>query len=198
MTANPWPSSDWMAFVAERGFIPSLALLGTFAVLFLGAFRGWRQLEDGDAVLAKLALGGTIVATMVVGAFDVSLLLAAPAFLVWTILGATSGVGSRGRDVALSRGYWALATAAAMLIMVASTVRSATQTLAMATVGRGGHTAGWVEGAVWDPGSYRINLRVAELYAARGRCTTASKYARRAVGLFPNAPGPKRIARRCD
>lgn len=198
MTANPWPSSDWMAFVAERGFIPSLALLGTFAVLFLGAFRGWRRLEDSDAVLAKLALGGTIVATMVVGAFDVSLLLAAPAFLIWTILGATSGVGSRGRDVALSRGYWALATAAAMLIMVASTVRSATQTWAMATVGRGGHTAGWVEGAAWDPGSYRINLRVAELYAGRGRCTAARKYARRAVGLFPNAPGAKGIARRCD
>jgi hypothetical protein len=67
----------------------------------------------------------------------------------------------------------------------------------MMTVGRGGKTAGWVNGAELDPGSYRINLRVADLYYRRGHCGTARGYARRAEGLFPHAPAPKRILNGC-
>ena len=59
-------------------------------------------------------------------------------------------------------------------------------------------TAGWVTGAMWDPGSYRINLRVAELYSRRGHCSVARSYARQAVSLFPHSPEAKRIARNCD
>jgi len=39
MTANPWPSSDWVAFVSERGVIPAAALFGVFIFLLLGAAR---------------------------------------------------------------------------------------------------------------------------------------------------------------
>ena len=38
---------------------------------------------------------------------------------------------------------------------------------------------------MWDPGNFRINLRVAELYSRRGHCSTARGYARQAVSLFP-------------
>jgi hypothetical protein len=55
-----------------------------------------------------------------------------------------------------------------------------------------------VAGAMWDPGSYRINLRVAELYSRRGRCSVARGYARRAVGLFPLAPEARRIRQSCE
>jgi hypothetical protein len=197
MTANPWPSSDWVAFVSERGFVAAFALLGVFAALFFGAFRRWRELADSDAILFRLALAGTIVATMVVSAFDVALLLAAPAFLVWSILGAASGGRRRGRQLSLSSRAWALVAVGTILIVVASTARSVTQTMAMSAAGQGGHTAAWVRAAKLDPGSYRINLRVAELYARRGKCAVARGYARRAVSLFPYAPAARRIARKC-
>lgn len=223
MTANPWPSSDWVALLSERGFVAAVALLLAFVTLFFRAFRGWREGGDvsptteaehldspqpsvvnservrviSDRVLLKLVLAGTIVATMVVSAFDAVLLLAAPAFLIWSILGAATGPKVRPRQLALSRKTWAIAAAGTLLIEVASTARSATQTRSMAVVGRGGQTAGWVRGAAWDPGSYRINVRVADLLSRRGRCATARRYAHRALALFPHSPAAKRIVGRC-
>ncbi len=201
-TANPWPSSDWVAFVSERGLLATLALLGVFGGLFLVSMRKWSEAPDADSVLLKIALAATIAATIVVSCFDAVLLLAAPSFLVWGILGAASG-GSRpasvsgGREVNLSSGSWKLITAVTLLVVALSVARSAAQTTAMSVIGYGGHTADWVRGAAWDPGSYRINARVAELYANRGRCEKAVPYAKRARDLFPSAVSPKRILRRC-
>ena len=198
MTANPWPSSDWVAFVSERGFVPAIALLGVFVILFFTALRRWGELENPDAVLAQCVLAGTVVATMVVSAFDVVLVLAAPAFMVWSILGATSGLRRSMREVTISPAWLTPAAAALVIAALISTARSTTQLVAMTAVGRGGFTAGWVTGAMWDPGSYRINLRVAELYSRRGRCSVARGYAHQAVSLFPHSPEAKRIARNCD
>ena len=202
MTANPWPSSDWVAFISERGLVPTLALLGVFTILFFGALRRWSELKDPDAVLAQCVLAGTIVATMVVSAFDVVLLLAAPSFLVWSILGATSGIpdmsgARRGREVKATPRTLSIAGAAIIVVVLVSAARSVTQILSMSLVGRGGLTAGWVSGAMWDPGSYRINLRVAQLYSRRGKCTFARDYARQAVALFPHSPEARRIRRSC-
>jgi O-antigen ligase len=197
MTANPWPSSDWIAFISERGIVPTVALLGVFAVLFYGSLRRWSELKSGDDVLAQLVLAGTIVATMVVSAFDVVLLLGAPAFLVWSVIGATSGIRHEGREAKLSPRSWGLTATCLLILALVSTARSATQTVSMMTVGRGGMMAGWVNGEEWDPGSYRINLKLADLYYRRGRCATAREYARRAESLFPHAPAPKRILNGC-
>jgi hypothetical protein len=237
MTANPWPSSDWVAFLSERGFIAASALLLAFVTLFFRAFRGWGSLSRAegtstsaddaemienvesigavdtadirtvdnaehirtvsDRVLLKLALAGTIVATIVVSAFDAVLLLAAPAFLIWSVVGAATGARAGARPLQLSTRAWAIAAAGTLLIVIASTARSATMTRSMAVVGRGGQTAGWVRGAAWDPGSYRINLKAAELYSRRGRCKTARPYAERAVALFPHSPAARRVSRRC-
>ncbi|HYN81484.1 MAG TPA: O-antigen ligase family protein [Gemmatimonadaceae bacterium] len=238
MTANPWPSSDWVAFVSERGFVAAIALLLVFVTLFFRAFRGWREGGDGsvagepsvpgeparppangernvpadagmvtgngvrrrvvsDRVLLKLALAGTIVATIVVSAFDAVLLLAAPAFLIWSVVGAATGGRVRPRPVELSDKAWRIAAAGTLLIVIASAARSATQMRSMAIVGRGGQTAGWLRGAAWDPASYRINIRVADLLSRRGRCATARPHARRALALFPHSPAAKRLVRRC-
>lgn len=198
MTANPWPSSDWVAFISERGIIPTIALLGGFAVLFFRALRRWNELANPDAVLAQCALAGTIVAMMVVSAFDAVLLLGAPVFLVWAVLGTTSGIRPPPRTLSVPPSALGVASVALLLMTIVSTARSVAQTVSMTMVGRGGMTAGWVSGAAWDPGSYRINLRVAELYSRRGHCSAARPYARRAVSLFPNSPQAKRIARNCD
>jgi len=241
MTANPWPSSDWVAFVSERGFVAAVALLIAFVTLFFRAFRGWREGGDvsatteperftksetlaepeaqmererlagsepplvnrerarviSDRVLLKLVLAGTIVAAMVVSAFDAVLLLAAPAFLIWSTVGAATGPRVGGRSVELSKKAWTIAAAAVLAIVIASAARSATQMRSMALVGRGGQTAGWVRAAAWDPGSYRLNLRVADLLSRRGRCATARPYANRALALFPYSAAAKRIVRRC-
>ena len=197
MTANPWPSSDWVAFISERGLVPTLSLLGVFAVLFYRSLRRWSELESGDAVLGQLVLAGTIVATMVVSAFDVVLLLGAPSLLVWSVIGATSGIRREGRESKLSPRAWGLSAAGLLLVALLSTARSATQTVSMMNVRRGGMTAGWVKGAALDPGSYRINVRLADLYYRRGHCGTARGYALRAHGLFPHASTPKRILNGC-
>jgi O-antigen ligase len=198
MTANPWPSSDWVAFVSERGFIPTAALLSAFVMLFFSALRRWGELENPDAVLAQCVLAATIVATMVASAFDVVLVLAAPSFLVWSVLGATSGIRRNARELQVSSRAVGLAAVALLIMTAISTARSVTQAVAMTSVGRGGLTAGWVNGAMWDPGSFRINLRVAELYSRRGHCSVARGYARRAVSLFPHAAEARRVARSCD
>jgi O-antigen ligase len=198
MTANPWPSSDWVAFVSERGFIPAAALLSAFIILFFSALRRWSELENPDAVLAQCVLAGTVVTTMVVSAFDVVLVLAAPSFLVWSILGATSGIRRNSREVKVSTRALGISAIVLMLLSLVSVARSVTQTVAMTAVGRGAYTAGWVTGAMWDPGNFRINLRVAELYSRRGHCSVARGYARQAVSLFPHSPQAKRIQRSCE
>jgi len=197
MTANPWPSSDWVAFISERGFIPTAVLLSAFAILFFASLRRWSDLGNAEAVLTQCVLAGTIVAMLVVSAFDVVLVLGAPSLLVWSILGATSGLRRGVKAVEVSSRTLGLAAAALLAVSLVAVARSVTQMMAMSAVGRGGLTAGWVQGAMWDPGSYRINYRVAELYARRGHCSIARDYARQAVSLFPHSPQARRLARSC-
>ena len=145
----------------------------------------------------RVALAGTIASAMVVSAFDAVLLLPAPAFLVWLILGAASGERRSVREFTLSSKWWSIAAAVCLMTAAAGALRSGAQTMAMSTVGNGGRTAAWVAGARWDPGSYRINQRVAETYAGRGQCAKARPYARRALALFPASPAARRTTRRC-
>ena len=198
MTANPWPSSDWVAFMSERGIVAAAALMGVFVVLFFGAMRRWRVLPDAESVLARVTQVGTIAATMVVSAFDAALLLAAPAFLAWSVIGATSGIARGGRELAPERKWWLTGLSVTLAIVAISLSRSIGQVASILQVGAGGTRAGWIAAARWDPGSYRIHERVSQLHMNRGGCRNARPYARRAQSLFPNAPGPRRILRACD
>jgi O-antigen ligase len=197
MTANPWPSSDWVAFLSERGAIAAVSLLAFFAAVFFGSLRKWKETPDRDAILLRIALAGTVVATMVVSLFDAVLLLPAPAFLIWMILGAASTDPrvDPAKATPIKTRRLLLATVFAMSII--NVTRSAGQVAAMWNVGTGGQTAGWVAGAKFDPGSFRINQRAAELYSRRGQCGKARPYIRRAVDLFPSSPPARRLARRC-
>jgi O-antigen ligase len=87
-TANPWPSSDWVAFVAERG-LPAAAMLALALFGLAGsALRRLLAARDEEEGLLAMALLATVLATLVAGAFDAVLLLALPALLVWAALGA--------------------------------------------------------------------------------------------------------------
>ena len=196
-TANPWPSSDWVAFVSERGAFAALALAAAFAILFLASLRRWGELGSTEAVLARVAAAGTIVATLVVSAFDAVLLLAAPALLAWSVIGATGGIGRAGRFLELTGGKRFAVNAALLLLPALGLTRSVAQWSAITLVGQGGTRAGWIAGAEWDPGSYRANLNAARLQANARRCVSARKYATRALALAPDAAEPKRVLRAC-
>ena len=117
MTSNPWPSSDWVAFLSERGVVGFALLLAAMFGLFVRAVRdlGSQQTRDPERVLTAVALVGTLAATAVVGAFDAVLLLAAPAFIVWTLAGVLvrrARASSRCRPGVRGVGTWSRSSSA--------------------------------------------------------------------------------------
>ena len=74
---NPWPSSDWMAMVSERGFWRrSLLVCWSERLLALGA---WARVRGaGRRASAASSPSWPLIATVVVGAFDAVLVLPCP------------------------------------------------------------------------------------------------------------------------
>ena len=124
-------------------------------------------------------------------------MLAAPALLAWSVIGATSGIGRGGRFLELNGGKRIAVVGALVLLPALGLTRSVAQWTAITLVGQGGTRAGWIAGAEWDPGSYRANLNAARLQANGRRCTSARRYASRALALAPDAAEPKRVLRAC-
>jgi len=197
MTANPWPSSDWVAFLSERGLPAFLCLILAGLSLFIAGTQAWLGGRRDATDLAGLTLAMTLTATVVVGAFDAVLLLPVPTLFAWVLLGALSPVDEPylARAVRL-RTRLGLA-ALAVVVGVGLTVRSASQGAAMGVFSSWGRLAARAEAARLDPGSYRIRILLAESYRRRGRCADAIPQARAAGRLFPEAPAPRRILRGC-
>ncbi|HSJ26377.1 MAG TPA: O-antigen ligase family protein [Longimicrobiales bacterium] len=89
-TSNPWPSSDWVAYVSERGFPAALLLVAAILALAGGALRRLRHAAATEDALAAAALLGVLAGAIVTGLFDAVLLLAHPTFIVWAAAGALS------------------------------------------------------------------------------------------------------------
>src|SRR5690606_34693018 len=87
-TANPWPSSDWVAFVAERGVPATLLLVLAFAGIAVRAMHRLFNTNEPEEAMRAAALLAMLLATVVAGMFDAVLLLALPALLVFAIAGA--------------------------------------------------------------------------------------------------------------
>ena len=198
MTANPWPSSDWVAYLSERG-IPAVALLA-LTLLGLVAVAAWhvRISRGAESLLGALALGGTVIATLVVGAFDAVLLLAAPSLFVWALLGALAepASGSAPRThVARGVRQWAPVLVFALGLLAAG--RSALQIGAMELFTRSTRIAELEQASKLDPGGYRIHIRLAEAYLNRGQCDRSRVHARDARALYPNADAPRALLAAC-
>ncbi|MBW3534460.1 MAG: O-antigen ligase family protein, partial [Gemmatimonadetes bacterium] len=170
---NPWPSSDWVAFVVERGPLGALllALAGAAACV-----RAWTATGRGAAAdpWAAPALFGTLAAAGVAGAFDAVLLLAAPSFLVWATVGLLlppAGATVESGGVAPGRGRWprrAGLAVAAVLVTI-----SALETAAIA-VTRERRDADTLErSARLAPWEHRPHLLLGE----QGRCDHALRAA---------------------
>ena len=157
MTTNPWPSSDWVACVSERGFIT----LFVVALIFLALAR-----TRNGPLLAVLA------ATAVAGAFDAVLLLPLPTLIVWSALGALCGAPAPSPAGAPAP-HRAPALILALLISLAGAARSTAQLVAMNIYSTTNNRKSLELAARIDPGNYRLQLRLGHRRAAHD--------------LFPNA-----------
>lgn len=185
MPTNPWPSSDWVALLTERGAIGALLLLATLAVIGITALRRLGS-EDPTEVRQTLALLGLVTATAVTGAFDAVLLLAPPTMLFWTAAGAL--LPATGTVAHLPFPTRRMVFPWLAMVMVLALLRSAGQTQAIVVAGPGWPVERLTEAVRFDPGSYRLHLMIAQ----RTGCARARPHARAAARLFPLLPSPGR------
>lgn len=196
LTSNPWPSSDWAAVVSERGFIGFGLLLLAMAGLLWRAARDIRASgRDSERLLTAIALIGTLFATAVVGAFDAVLLLAVPTYFVWALAGALAPPAAGGKTI--TSGVLEFIPAALFGVAAIVVGRSALQLVAIALFSTSQRTATLDRASTFDPGNYRIHVRVAQAYLSRGDCKRAIPHARAARRLFPNAGEPRRQLAAC-
>jgi O-antigen ligase len=181
MTANPWPSSDWAAFLSERGLLATLGL--ALALITLAATGG-----------APLTLITTVVTVLIVGSFDAVLLLPAPTLIVWATLGALAPPPSSGLRIPIIR---PLAAVLIFVLGAASVVRSTQEAVAMGLANDETSAKPLELAARIDPGSYRVQVRVAEADEHRGHCASVITHATAARRLFPSAPAPRHLLARC-
>ncbi len=197
MTANPWPSSDWMTFLSERG-LPALVLLGlALLALVTDGFRAVREGRTPEERLAACTLLATVTVLVIVGAFDAVLLLPAPALIAWSLLGALSAPTRERQAVGLPLPLRALALVAVAGIGGLAIVRSGAQLQAMALFNGATRATTLERASALDPGSYRMHVRLADAYARRGNCPRVRAHADAAHSLFPDAAQPKRLLAAC-
>lgn len=193
---NPWPSSDWMAMLAERGFVALILLALVGGSLTLGAWARLRRGPRDTPALTDLTIVATLIAIGTVGAFDAVMLLPVNTLFGWTIVGALASSARPLREIRLnarSRRYLMLAAAAVGTLFL---WRSSAQVLAMGLFSTG-QRAAMERASRVDPGSYRIHMLLAENWRAAGRCDRARPHAEAARSLFPNYPAPRQVLRVC-
>ena len=187
MTANPWPSSDWIAAISERGIAAFVLLALAFLALTTAALGQLRRAVDVQDALNAAALVGILAGAVVAGTFDAVLLLAIPAMIVWTALGALSA-----HMEAPPRPTWRFIFVAVLAISIAGAVRSAAQVVAMDLFATHSDRASLLRAAQIDPGNFRLQLRIARM-GGRTRC----EHVRIAHELFPAARAAADAARGC-
>lgn len=190
MPTNPWPSSDWMAALAERGPIGAGLLALALVALAVIAIR---RSARGEPVLALagLAAVAVVVAASVEGLFDAVLLLAPPTYVVSASLGAL--LPATRPVVALAAPGRRLVAGVVLLVTLAAGLRSAAQLASIVAAGSGWPRSRLEAATRLDPVSYRLEI----LLASRAPCPGAAEHARRAAELFPHHPAPRRLAARC-
>ncbi len=182
MTFNPWPSSDWFAFLSERGPAATIVLALFFLRVALAAFARLRSGTDGTEGAALLAL---LAAALVAGAFDAVLLLPLPSILVWLAIGALWPEMRSGE----------LHGAAALLIVAAAigVFRSGSQLAAMEIFATHEDRASLVRASQLDPGNYLVQMRLARRGKRQERCA----HALAARALYPLAEAAREAGRGC-
>jgi O-antigen ligase len=197
MTANPWPSSDWVAFLSERGFLAMAALLVAMLIMAVDGLRALRARPTTDERLGAAIFLATLAIVAMVGAFDAVTMLAAPALIGWSLLGALSPPSRERATFELGGKRIAIAALVAAVFAL-SAVRSGFQLAAMGVYSNNSKIAMLERASSMDPGNYRMHVRLAEGYINRGSCTKARPHASAARALFPSSPTAKRLSNSCS
>lgn len=190
---NPWPSSDWVAMVAERGIPATLLFIAAGVAMAVVGWRRSRQQGRTAEGLSGLAMIATIVVVAVVGTFDAVTLLAAPGFFVWAILGSLHPAPREVHWVTRPGPLRGIGLVAAIFGIVFAS-HAAAQTASIAVAGAGSSHARLRWASMLDPGSFRLQILLAQ--RARG-CRAARTHAARAHELAPAHNEPRRILARC-
>lgn len=192
MTFNPWPSSDWVAFISERGFAATALMLFAFAGMVLAGLRRFDL--EGATLLATVAAAG------VAGAFDAVLLLPLPALIVWAACGATVAASAEVPHVnpapeagAAPRGRLRWVALIVIVLSLLGAARSTAQLVAMEIFATRWNRASLARAAQIDPGNYRLRLRLARSGRRAQRC----EHALAARALYPQAAAARAAARGC-
>lgn len=163
---NPWPSSDWLAILSERGLMAFII----FSLLLLTLLRGaWRNLSlaaEADGCFRAIALAATIAVAVVVGCFDAVLMMPAPSFIMWAALGALTPALPEVRVVALSSEKRRTLLIAVSVLGFAAVLRGATQVAAMAIANRARGLSRVTLAARLDPSNTRIRQRLESMHGA--------------------------------
>jgi O-antigen ligase len=194
---NPWPSSDWVAILAERGLPALLLLVLAGASVALGAWARIRNGAGRPPSIWDLAIVATLIAIVVIGAFDAVLLLPAPAFFAWTTLGALASTARPIREIPLTSRARRRLTVVVAVVGGGLLLRALAQVAAM-TIAAGGERDDLALAARVDPGSYRIHMALAQEWRAARRCDRARAHAELARELFPHYPAPRVVIGACD
>ncbi len=194
---NPWPSSDWVAFLAERGVVGALLL---FLAGAAAVFTSLRRLRPGvylgagaGAGPVTAALPGTFAAAGVAGLFDAVLLLAAPTYFVFCLAGALLPATRAALHVALPRRLGHVLFAGMLILLAILALTTAGRLAAIRITGAGRTEAALERALRFDPGNHRLHL----LLARRGACSTRVPHARAAAGLMPFHSAPVEALRAC-
>jgi O-antigen ligase len=186
---NPWPSSDWVAMVSERGALGALLLLAAGLTAFARAWSAGGT--TGGTARRGGALAGLLVAAGVAGLFDAVLLLPAPALVVAALVGLLLPTPDREaaapRLEASKRRAWHWGGLVVVGLLASYT---GLHTTAVAATARGRTTADLARAANRAPWDYRLRLALAE----RGRCEDA----RTAARLMPHHARPAELVRDCS
>ncbi len=197
MTANPWPSSDWVTFLSERGIAATLCLALAFTAIVLDAIRGLASEPTTERRVGAAVLLSTLVIVIVVGAFDAVLLLPAPALIAWSLLGAFAGPCRERASYTLTVPRRLMLSAIVCAAFGLAGVRSAAQVASMNFASTATRTSALERASALDPGNFRLHMRIAERYGARGNCAKARPHVAAAQRLFPYSPAVRRVANAC-
>jgi O-antigen ligase len=197
MTSNPWPSSDWVTFLSERGPAAFGILVLALLALAADAFRGLRSEASEESRFASAVLLATLASLLVVGSFDAVLLLPVPALIAWALLGALSAHGRERAAIDLSMPRRALGVILIAAVGVLAIARSGAQLAAMALYSSSTRGSVLERASALDPGSYRIHVKLADAYVRRGDCVKARPHAAAARRLFPSSPAARRLLAAC-
>lgn len=197
MAANPWPSSDWVAALSERGIAAFVAFVA-FVLLLLGAALKTRYdpARSPNERLAAIAGGGVVLIAALEGAFDAVLLLPTPLIVVLAAAGALIAPGAERRALVATTGRKLVfgAAFAAFALLACAIGDRRIEAMRLYEVG----TQAAIESALTkDPGSYRIQMRAADYFHSRNQCTKARAHALIARELFPYSPGPRHVLSQC-